>query len=338
MKSLSIKSLFLSGCFCLLLSGNVNAGYFDCDSCLGFDHFLGKYGSDDCCVDSCVDYAPEWVVSSSAVAMTRTNSASQALLIGGGGATVLNADAFKFDYKMGYDIALRREGCDHFVEFRFLGIDSLQSRVNGPSGSALVTNPPTFFGAGIVNAEYGTNLYSGEVNIGTYTCGDGEIFVGYRQLQINEEMAMNFDGGTGFFGSDTNNNLYGFQLGGRKMLQNNGPFSLEGTGKFGIYANTASSNVEVRSPTSTPPFATAASRGDNVSISLEVGLKGRYQINNTLSLIAGYQAMYLTGIAMAPDQFASTAQLFPGPPVVPTSVDYSSTIYHGGFVGLEMTF
>ena len=65
----------------------------------------------------------------------------------------------------------------------------------------------------------------------------------------------------------------------------------------------------------------------------EIGLVGVMEINDTLSVRAGYQVMWLEGIALAPDQITGTDLSAPGSATVRAE---NGLFYHGGSVGLAL--
>ena len=68
-----------------------------------------------------------------------------------------------------------------------------------------------------------------------------EWLYGFRYLNLNEDFSIvstDLQEGTSTYDVHTNNNLFGVQIGNR-VRQSRGRWSLEGTGKAGIFGNAA---------------------------------------------------------------------------------------------------
>jgi hypothetical protein len=75
----------------------------------------------------------------------------------------------------------------------------------------------------------------------------------------------------------------------------------------------------------------------------EIGVQCKYQVAERLSLRAGYQAMWLEGVALAPGQIQETYCHYDIVPqnayVQSMGVNCSSGVfYHGATAGLEYSF
>ena len=81
----------------------------------------------------------------------------------------------------------------------------------------------------------------------------------------------------------------------------------------------------------------SSGRNDETSAAFlgELGLDAVYDVSCCLSLRAGYQLLFVAGVALAADQVPNTGNLAAGSPNVPVSVDSSSLLYHGLNVGVE---
>jgi hypothetical protein len=71
----------------------------------------------------------------------------------------------------------------------------------------------------------------------------------------------------------------------------------------------------------------------------EVGLQCKYQVTNMIALKLGYEALWVTGISLAPGQIHETYSNS-----APTSVNAlgvssnSHVLFHGASAGLELSF
>ncbi len=240
------------------------------------------------------------------------------------------------------------------VEFGYFGLFDSQASVDyvRPNQNVDVTLPgplgvaSNVFHDGVrVNINYQSRLQGAEVNFPCcyyWECceegvaGSREWFAGFRYISLREVLhisgAKTVSGlvETGFYDVNSRNDLFGAQLGGR-LRRCYGKFSWEATGKAGIFGNQAGqSQVFVDFPGFLlRPRVT--SNGGNVAFVGELNLTGIYQLNETWGLRAGYNLMWIEGVATAPGQldfsFASTSG---------TGLDTGGgLLLHGVNVGLE---
>jgi hypothetical protein len=189
-------------------------------------------------------------------------------------------------------------------------------------------------GYGLVTFHYRSSLYSAEVN---YRRRAGYVnwltmLVGFRWLEMNEEFGAVFEtGGTSpNFEIDTNNHLYGFQLGGLANVPR-GPWCFEGWLKAGVYAN-AADQLTTEDFTSAGGQRVAVDASEwNTAFGGDLGVSVRRSITDRLSARVGYMAMWLEGVALAPDQLDNS-----DPSSATASLDNSGGVfYHGAFAGFE---
>ena len=130
---------------------------------------------------------------------------------------------------------------------------------------------------------------------------------GFRYLNLGERLniaAQKTVSGLieqGNYNIRTNNNLFGGQF-GAMYRRTWGRFGWEAMGNSGVYGNAAQ---EKQSVTDFPNFAlrplVSASRGGAAFVG-ETNLSGLYRITNIWNVRAGYSAIWLGGLALAPDQ------------------------------------
>jgi len=158
--------------------------------------------------------------------------------------------------------------------------------------------------------------------------------MGLRWLQLDENYRVS---GIADFGDpvdyvldyDTENNLFGGQIGALLNLWNRGgPLTISGIGKAGLYANHATNRG-----TFVADFIDFGGDGDTTRAAFvgELGINAKYRLSCHWSVTAGYQALWLGGVALASNQVAYTdiADQTGG---VSTEGD---VFYHGANVGLE---
>ena len=134
-----------------------------------------------------------------------------------------------------------------------------------------------------------------------------EWFVGFRYIDIEEELDISVQKTVsaavenGAYDLHTTNNLFGAQVGAR-WRQTWGRFGWEATGKTGIFGN---AGQETQSVIDFPNFAlrpSVSTSGGEVAFVGEVNLSALYRLTDIWNLKAGYNVVWIDGLALAPDQ------------------------------------
>jgi hypothetical protein len=179
-------------------------------------------------------------------------------------------------------------------------------------------------------------------------CSTVEWFVGFRYLSLRERFNIYAEadreptgGGpliteSGFYDVRTGNNLYGPQVGVRLRRWEN-RLGWEATGKAGIFGNDAQQqqsvvdypNFQVRPELPTPAPAGAA--GGQVAFVGELNFTGIYRLTDVWNLRAGYNLIWIAGVALAPDQLD-----FSDDPAAGNQLSSNGSVFlHGVSCGLE---
>jgi hypothetical protein len=220
------------------------------------------------------------------------------------------------------------------LEIRYFGI-------NGWNASRTVGDPDGVLldGFGVTAAgltermDYASRLYSFEINARPRVVDGIPLVLGFRTLQLHEQFdAWRLTPGLAAVALDTRarNYLYGFQIGAEPYLFGNGSaLRLDGLLKAGIYGNHA-----VEDAVSAIDGTTISAVHNRASFVGELGLTVVYRFSQMFEARAGYELLWLKGIALAPDQGATTNLL------VPAAVlnNSSSALYQGGMVSLGFVF
>lgn len=211
--------------------------------------------------------------------------------------------------------------------------------------------------------ESGWSLYNAEANGRLDLSRRVTILAGFRWLQMNDELQGTLPppdvvaptwkstspganifqipaGGTPagkyppFWNTSARNDFYGFQIGVDGIIMEYGRFSLDGTIKTGIYDNNAGQTTGVSLQKVVYPSEATTDRAAFVG---EAGLQLKYRVLKDLSIKAGYEALWLDGVALAPGQIKETS-------IAPSNVRAlgvecgSDVLFHGAKVGLEYSF
>jgi len=132
-------------------------------------------------------------------------------------------------------------------------------------------------------------------------------FSGFRYLSVNQRLNIVAQRTVanaveeGSYNVRTQNNLFGGQFGGR-LRRTSGRLGWDATGFAGVFGNSAQ---QTQSVTDFPNFALRPDVTDSQGAVAFVGggnLSGLYSVTKALNLRAGYNAIWIEGLALAPDQ------------------------------------
>lgn len=214
-----------------------------------------------------------------------------------------------------------------------------------------------------------TNLYSAEANGRMALSNRVTLLAGVRWLQLNdnlegtltppdrtaptwkqscnatnctlEDVAQAPPGGPAgnyppFWNTNTQNNLYGFQIGVVGKIFELGRFSADGQIKVGLFHNNATQSTGVSLEKVVYPSSATAGTAGFVS---EAGLQLKYQLMDSLALKVGYEALWLDRVALAPGQIQETLTASSSEPVHALGVNFGSSVFFQGVTaGLEYSF
>jgi hypothetical protein len=133
------------------------------------------------------------------------------------------------------------------------------------------------------------------------------------------------------------NSLVGFQS-GFDLWATIIPGVIVGTDmKAGVYGNHAKQNTRVFGSTTgggTSADLLESSDNNDVAVIGEANVMFAWRVNPNCTLRAGYSALYVDGVALAPENF-NTANPFNNTRTVAELDDNGHVFYHGGFAGFE---
>ncbi|TWU46295.1 hypothetical protein Poly51_56910 [Rubripirellula tenax] len=173
---------------------------------------------------------------------------------------------------------------------------------------------------------------------------------GFRWFQINDsiETAYNVDGAPGYQvgdiydNVDVENNLFGYQFGGRLTYCLGSRLDLNIGGKFGVYGNRA--ELKHRLGTEDQIAYLTASGTDDINTTstdtvlstlgeLDLGLG--YRISNAWTIRGGYRVMGITGVASSVDNYPDYYSSVAASGQVHADDSY---LLHGAYVGAELNW
>jgi hypothetical protein len=276
------------------------------------------------------------------VAMQRVDNNSFTLLTNGqGGPEAFNVGDLHFPMRTGPKLNLIVHeilfGGD--LELGFMRIDGFsvsKTRYSGADSlyfaSPFLTAEAT--GGQGIRFDYQSRLTSGEASL-RYDFGDRlSLLGGFRYIELHEQ----FDGNivtagltdSHFIGANTDNHLYGFQLGAELMAIKFNKIMVVGIAKAGIFSNQADLTMYGADENS----AVGGVKGQLAFVG-EASLVGSYLLSDNIAVRLGYQAMWIQGVALGSDQMNISSDL--APPAWHPNTN-GSLFYHGAFLGVELSF
>ncbi len=275
--------------------------------------------------------------------LKRDNQTNRQDIVTSGGATALNTGDFNFDWETGPRITLgyRPTKIDAW-EITYFGLNSWDDRhsltgsgdlaLPGDLGSAAGLN---FSGADSMIVTYSSEIHSAEVNYIWHEygceCQSLQFLFGIRYFHLDEE--LNIDStvtgvGTSFYDIRTENDLYGVQLGLRykKCCHK---FTCEANAKAGVFGDSMVDRQLVGSEGESPVRTVDFGQGHWAFVG-ELGTTIGYHLCDCLELVAGGGAIFVDGVALAPDQLD-----FTNTPTSGTMLDHSGKLFlYGGHAGI----
>ena len=251
-------------------------------------------------------------------------------------ATALDAGDFNFDWHAGYEVSgILDRGCGTGIELRWMSVDpwdASTSVVTGMPALVQINNAIPFFLPGVtqIDANYSSGLHSLELNYRKCWNDCTTVFAGFRYLELDEHFHADVNAAVlaTTYDVNTQNRLYGVQVGVQSALFSHVCWSFDGTAKAGLFAN--SSSQYSRLDTGIVSLD-ASGRSDRGAFVAELGVTGRRAINCNLDLMVGYNALFVETVTLATDQFNSTNF------ITGTGIDHNGGVfYHGAFVGFEL--
>ncbi len=302
----------------------------------------GPLGICDVPCDPC-SCGPRWTFAAEAIALQRTNTRSQRLFtnVQTPNTSLLDAKDLNFPVAFGMEVgAIRHAVCGSCwdVEVAYFQVDGFDAQATVPGLSRLITDVNgTGFSVTDGAARYTSAIYSGELNVRRQYTDWLTLLAGFRMGELNEHyLGEGTDVSTlqpDWLATNTYNHLYGFQLGAEAEVYNmGGPLQINALCKAGIYNNVASQNYR-RVQTGLVDESFAASR-DQAAFLGEAGLVATYALTKRLAFRASAEAIWLTGVALAPEQINSV-DLRTSSAAINTS---GNVFYYGGGLGFEYRF
>lgn len=277
---------------------------------------------------------PEWTCSVGSVFLHRSNAQAAPLVEDGvSGAELVNVT----DLDLGVGVGPRVEfgwrlAPNWEVGVEYFSVQGWKARQSladpGNLRVPLLSNDPADY-FDTISATYGSQLYSTDFVARWHYSDRIAITSGFRWVELHELVNSVADGVLcdGVASLRTSNYLYGYQLGGEVVLWDcGGPLQVEFVGKAGIYRNFYRASLMAEGSGVSERYR---DKDDRISFLGQIGLKARYRLTENLSAFGGYEAMWLDGVALAPNFAAAYEHSDYG------VVRDGHAFYHGALTGLE---
>ena len=275
---------------------------------------------------------PRWTASADCIILDRIGSVSYTLvatakhsipfkdLYNITGTEVLNANDLEQGFAAGPKLGLIRHGDNGYdLELSYFQIDGWNDYrsigptpddwliMRAPGGPNIFLQAQDHKETQMMAWDYASRLYNAELNMRWNACARLTVLVGFRWANLTEGLLGTLPmPGTWpqrrepFWNANVANNLYGFQVGGDGKVLERGRFSIDGVMKAGLFGNNAAETTGV-SIDRTVYWESAST--SHVAFLGETGLQCKFQVTQRLLLKLGYEAIWLQGVALAPDRF-----------------------------------
>lgn len=246
-----------------------------------------------------------------------------------------DADELALGFQAGYELDGRYQlDQSNALTIRWMSIDSWSDRhrdLTGPAGDALLNSasPFNFPGITAIDGVHTASLHSFEFGISRRLTRNLRWTSGFRYLEVDDHLRFTIDSGglPTRAGTDTQNRLYGGQIGLEGNLVQSGKWSLDGFGQIGVFGNAAKQLTSVNTGAG---LVSSAGNTGRASFLGELGLTARRQMTDHLDFVTGYQVMWITSVAVASDELLA-ANVF-----AQNVIDASDSVfYHGATIGFE---
>lgn len=192
------------------------------------------------------------------------------------------------------------------LDVGYFQLDHWSASASVPGNSWMITDAAeSYFPVTNGFATYSSALYLGEINIRRHFDWL-TLLAGFRMGELNERYLATGSGAFGGAALSDNafNRLYGFQFGGDiDVLHNDGPWRINTLMKGGVYGNAVTRNAR-RTDIAIDDVQTVS--GGHAAFIGELRVSLAYQFTRNLSAHVLYQAMWLNGVALAPEQIGVT--------------------------------
>jgi hypothetical protein len=259
-----------------------------------------------------------WYATAEFLALTRDNRTNQPAVVqvtseanAAPGTLLAGTGSLTFGMQPGVSTLLgyRCNSCDAF-ELSYFGIYGWQANqtIVGANNlalpGALGASSQDLFAADQMTLRYRSQIDNVEANF-VRSYGNLSLLGGFRYLDLNEKLeiqAIDANSGTGYYRTHATNNLFGGQIGARYRVWWD-RFGWDATGKAGAFGNYAQESQTANdSPMAVLIRTPRSATGGQAAFVGDLNVSGFYQLSPVWSLRAGYNVLWIEGVALAPNQ------------------------------------
>ncbi len=284
---------------------------------------------------------PRWYVRTEVLYLQRDNDAlDQPLVVSDAtGDVLLRTSDLSFNMVLGPSLLVgRRVDSATAFELSYFGTHfwSSSARVAGVNDldlpDVIVGAANDFDNADRMIFRNTAQLHNAEFNY-VYRYNSISVLYGFRYLNWEETYNINStdnDGDTSDYNLRASNNLFGAQVGTR-IDRRACHLDWQLTSRAGIFGNAAMQRQLLLDNGNTFDLRDTMDREANVAFASDMNLSASYTLNNTWRIRAGYNILWLQGLALGPDQLDFTDDLSSG-----TRLRTRGGVFlHGANIGLE---
>ncbi|MCA9115160.1 MAG: hypothetical protein KDA79_08735 [Planctomycetaceae bacterium] len=228
---------------------------------------------------------------------------------GGAGATdAFNANELEHSTVGSPRFALTATRGRHSVEFQYFSVDGMRARdTNRLGDELLIDSVIATLKAGPTTFEYETQLQNAELNYRFAIHDRVQLLTGFRWMDLDEDFETTITSGfvpvpVASRSIQALNRLSGGQIGTDLLLVDSRRFRLTLGGRFGLLRNDAKASFVYDDS----GILSAADSRELTSMLYQLELVGRVRLNDYVTLVTGFQSMWLSSIATAPSQISRT--------------------------------
>lgn len=270
-----------------------------------------QFGDEELTADCDGPADPRYYVQVEALALHRATlgrNANQALVVNTFTADTLisTADLANAGFQAGPRVLIGRTLCSGCAwEASYFGIDNWSARRN-VTGNADLAIPGdlalaslSFFNTDSMSVSLATQLHNFELN---YVRPSAHVacLAGFRYLNVTEQFQITPSDLDSRYRIAVRDNLFGAQLGARVGRQT-GRLLVQATAKAGVYGN-AIGQRQVVEDFGGFVLRDASSNASRTAFVGDLNLSASYAIGRRWAVRAGYNALWLTGLALATQQ------------------------------------
>lgn len=303
---------------------------------------------ESCCSSPCDERGRTFAVNTSAVFLFRESPSAQRLFFNPGVAAE-NIDASHFSLGMapGYESSVLWYDKASAIDFeaKAMWVNDWDSQVNQTFTGASVqiaadpilgtTGPRD--GAALYSSQFGNLEVNARYRVGQ-GCNGTTLVGGFRYIRLNERLNATLSDPAGIVPDElirvrTENDVYGIHWGVDSIVANTERCCVTLLGRVGLMGNRMDQQTQMVSLSS--PVVTFTADGDAGDLAwlAELGFTGKFRLTSCANLTAGYRAIFLDGVALAPEQLGASSFL------TNTGLHTNgSLLLHAATVGLEVAY